>query len=506
VSAGDDTGDWTMVVKPNTDKPKKNKQQAPIKDEGATILQLGSSKAAVIGKKGSMIQEITAKSGATIDISKTAPQCTITGSASQIAAATKLIEAVKAKSSGSNSAAGGSKDSVEVGDRISTVIGKGGKNVKMITQDSGARIDISKDNNPKGTVNIIGTPEQIHKAKALIADLLKSETGKTENKDSTKVAVIVGAANIRTVIGKSGSMINKIESETGARLDISKEGNTEGRVNVSGSAEQVAQAKAMIEAVCKPKVHECTEEMDLEKDSVGLVIGNGGKTIRRLMEESGADINVSRDGECKCTISGSVEAVAQAKELIAKCLTSRSTKGPAAGEAQEVLDVGEFSKQLIGRSGSTINEIQDSTGASLNVSRDENPRVTITGTKEAVAEAKARVEQILANARSANVVPEGHVKISIEVPDFVVGSIIGRGGANIKELQASTGARVDIKRGSGRADVSGSEEAVAKAKEQIEATIESQREREEKEAGGEEGGDEQDDWADGTQVEDEGGW
>jgi polyribonucleotide nucleotidyltransferase len=88
------------------------------------------------------------------------------------------------------------------------------------------------------------------------------------------------------------------------------------------------------------------------------------------------------------------------------------------------------------------------------------------------------ISALVADVKSPSL-PDGHVVESIDLPGYAIGSIIGKGGSNIKALEADTGASVDIKRGEGAdggdaCKVTGPKEAVAAAEEKIKAVREPQ--------------------------------
>lgn len=65
------------------------------------------------------------------------------------------------------------------------------------------------------------------------------------------------------------------------------------------------------------------EKMQVPQDKIGLVIGKGGAMIKSITKDSGAKIDIKRDGTA--FIFGSSENIAKAKEMITKVL-SRSVK------------------------------------------------------------------------------------------------------------------------------------------------------------------------------------
>ena len=61
--------------------------------------------------------------------------------------------------------------------RVGVIIGKGGETIKYLQQQSGAKIQVTRDmdadpNSPTRGVDLMGTPDQIARAEQLIQDVL----------------------------------------------------------------------------------------------------------------------------------------------------------------------------------------------------------------------------------------------------------------------------------------------------------------------------------------------
>ncbi|XP_068092776.1 poly(rC)-binding protein 3-like isoform X1 [Hyperolius riggenbachi] len=152
---------------------------------------------------------------------------------------------------------------------------------------------------------------------------------------------------------------------------------------------------------------------------VGSIIGKKGETVKKMREESGARINIS-EGSCPeriVTITGPTDAIFKAFSMIAlkfeevQCSLEGAWKygGPVDNSPKEDINASMTNStvtskppvtlrlvvpasqcgSLIGKGGSKIKEIRESTGAQVQVAGDMLPNsteraVTISGTPDAI--------------------------------------------------------------------------------------------------------------------------
>jgi far upstream element-binding protein len=166
--------------------------------------------------------------------------------------------------------------------------------------------------------------------------------------------------------------------------------------------------------------------------TVGLIIGRGGETIRDLQERSGCHVNIvgeqkSVNGLRPVNLIGSREAAARAKDLIMEIVESDS-KGTTS---------------------------KDRTSAQRDQARD-----TGYGSGHGGGGGLDKVND------------------SIFVPSEAVGMIIGKGGETIKDMQSTTGCKINVSPSSGPGEIEreiglvGSRDAIAAAKRAIEDKVE----------------------------------
>ncbi|KAM4607644.1 poly(rC)-binding protein 3 isoform 1-T1 [Polymixia lowei] len=133
---------------------------------------------------------------------------------------------------------------------------------------------------------------------------------------------------------------------------------------------------------------------------VGSIIGKKGETVKKMREESGARINISEGSspERIVTITGPTEGIFRAFSMIAEKfeedITAAMTNSNVTSKPPVTLRLvfpGSQCGSLIGKGGSKIKEIRETTGAQVQVAGDMLPdsterAVTISGTPRAITQ------------------------------------------------------------------------------------------------------------------------
>lgn len=264
-----------------------------------------------------------------------------------------------------------------------------------------------------------------------------------------------------------------------------------------------------------------SEEIAVPDKMVGLIIGRGGEQISRLQAESGAKIQMAPDSaglsDRTCTITGSRESIARARDLIMNIVQTRGgprDNGPPSVESLtgqhsvsidltlaphvEVMIPGPKVGLIIGKGGETIKQLQERSGTRMVVVQDgpqqENEKpLRIYGDPLKVEHAKQLVYDLIAEKemevstynRTQRFGSYGgggpQQTIEVAVPRSAVGVVIGKNGDMIKKIQNETGARVQFQQG--RDDnpdermcaLTGTMNQIEDARQRIEELIESAR-------------------------------
>ncbi|XP_059895799.1 poly(rC)-binding protein 3 isoform X7 [Gadus macrocephalus] len=216
---------------------------------------------------------------------------------------------------------------------------------------------------------------------------------------------------------------------------------------------------------------------------VGSIIGKKGETVKKMREESSARINIS-EGNCPeriVTITGPTDAIFKAFAMIAykfeeqtddwqKDIINSMSNSPATSKPPVTLRLVVPASQcgsLIGKGGSKIKEMRESTGAQVQVAGDMLPSsteraVTISGTPEAIIQCVKQICVVILESppkgatipyrpkpASTPVIFSGGQAYTIQGqyaiphPDLI-GCIIGRQGTKINEIRQMSGAQIKI--------------------------------------------------------------
>ncbi|KAL3999707.1 small G protein signaling modulator 3 [Sarotherodon galilaeus] len=142
---------------------------------------------------------------------------------------------------------------------------------------------------------------------------------------------------------------------------------------------------------------------------VGSIIGKKGETVKKMREDSGARINIS-EGNCPeriVTITGPTDAIFKAFAMIAykfeEDIINSMSNSPATSKPPVTLRLVVPASQcgsLIGKGGSKIKEMRESTGAQVQVAGDMLPNsteraVTISGAPEAIIQCVKQICVVL---------------------------------------------------------------------------------------------------------------
>ncbi|KAL9230378.1 hypothetical protein vseg_005740 [Gypsophila vaccaria] len=168
---------------------------------------------------------------------------------------------------GSHGYSGATSKKIEIPNgRVGVIIGKAGETIKYLQNQSGARIQITRDSehDPNATnreVELMGTQDQIARAEQLIHDVIaEADTGGPGSVSrkmpaapgSEQFVMKVASNKVGLVIGKGGETIKGIQARSGAKVQVIPlhpppgDMSMERTVQIDGTSEQIEIAKQMV--------------------------------------------------------------------------------------------------------------------------------------------------------------------------------------------------------------------------------------------------------------------
>lgn len=243
------------------------------------------------------------------------------------------------------------------------------------------------------------------------------------------------------IIGRGGEQINKIQQDSGCKVQISPDsgGLPERSVSLTGSPEAVQKAKLLLDDIVSRgrggppgQFHDTAngqngtvQEIMIPAGKAGLVIGKGGETIKQLQERAGVKMILIQDGSQNTNVDkplriiGDPYKVQQACEMVMDILRERdqggfgdrNEYGSRIGGGIDVPVPRHSVGVVIGRSGEMIKKIQNDAGVRIQFKQDDGTGpekiAHIMGPPERCEHAARIINDLLQSLRSGPPGPPG---------------------------------------------------------------------------------------------------
>uniref|UniRef100_A0A672GSJ7 KH-type splicing regulatory protein n=1 Tax=Salarias fasciatus TaxID=181472 RepID=A0A672GSJ7_SALFA len=308
---------------------------------------------------------------------------------------------------------------------------------------------------------------------------------------------IVPDSMVGLIIGRGGEQINKIQQESGCKVQIAPDsgGLPERSVSLTGSQDSILKAKMLLDEIVSrgrgtppSSFHESTNgqngavhEMMIPAGKAGLVIGKGGETIKQLQERAGVKMILIQDAsqgpnvDKPLRIIGDPYKVQQAQEMVQEILRERDHAGfgdrndfgSRMGGGMNIPVPRHSVGVVIGRNGEMIKKIQNDAGVRIQFKQDDGTGpdkiAHISGPPDRCEHAAQIISDLLQSIRGPPGppgMPAGNRgrgggqggwgppggEMTFSIPAHKCGLVIGRGGENVKAINQQTGAFVEISR------------------------------------------------------------
>lgn len=294
-------------------------------------------------------------------------------------------------------------------------------------KDSGAHIEIFSAKDQSLTFLVTGKTSEVIEARRKILIHFQTQASKH---------ISIPREHHRWILGKKGDRLREVEKDTATKINVPNISEESDVITITGTKEGIEKAEHEIRTMADEQSKKAFERISVPKHFHPFIFGPFSENLSKLTEETGARINIPPPSVMKdeIIITGEKEGVFQAiaqienihKEMEKKC-TTVCVEVPKSQH-----------KYVVGPRGSTIQEILKITGVSVEMPPTDSMTDTITlrGPHDKLGTALSTVYEKANSVRSC----------SIDAPAWIHKFIIGRKGANIKELSAEfTSVNVEFK-------------------------------------------------------------
>jgi len=305
------------------------------------------------------------------------------------------------------------------------IIGKKGTGIQKISQDLQKVHIVFNDDD---SIKVDGPPDEVEKAKTE----LETQAG-VLIKTMAFADVKVDAKYHKHIIGKGGSTINKIKSETDVTINIPDTDSGVTIIRIEGNKAGVEKASKELNGMVDKMENEKEKDLIIENRFHRQLIGPKGENIEKIRKDfvnvqiSFPDLGVKSD----------IVKLRGPKKDVDDCSKyfNKLTREMAESSYQVKVPIfKQFHKFVIGKGGANIRRIRDETDTKIDLpdSGSDSDMITITGKKENVNKAVAQVQQI--QSEMANITTK-----EIKIPSKIHNTVIGAGGKLIQSIMNECG-------------------------------------------------------------------
>ncbi|XP_043666503.1 vigilin [Vespula pensylvanica] len=324
---------------------------------------------------------------------------------------------------------------------------------KAIMKETDTIIEIATSKDQSLTFLITGKQSQVLEAKRRILTTFQTQASKQIN---------ILKDHHRWILGKQGQRLKDLEKTTATKINVPGVQDQSDIITITGTKDGIEKAEHEIRVISDEQSRKAFERITMPKIYHPFIYGAHNENLNAMMNETGARINIPPPSvqNDEITIAGEKEGVLLAKqkiENIYKDMERRcTTVSVEVPKSQH--------KYVIGPRGSTIAEILQLTGVSVEMPAPDSATGTITlrGPQEKLGQALDKVYEKANSVRTAGV----------EAPVWLHKYIIGRKGVNIKKVtQEMPKVNVEFTGKEDKIKIEGPPEEVEKAQNELQLMV-----------------------------------
>lgn len=262
-------------------------------------------------------------------------------------------------------------------------------------QNGGVVISFPRNGSESNEVSIRGSKQCVEAARARVEELIE------DYEKQISSTLEIPSQFHRGLLAGKGQKIHEIQSKFNVQIRFpNRDEEASDTVTISGRDTKVEEAKqALLDLVPISKV------IQLPTDMHRSIIGRGGETVRKLMQDYDVNISIPKDNASEdITVTGQIENVDQALDALREKLAEYEAQAEDRQLRQwsTTIEVPvEYHQKIIGQRGDTIKAYKEKYGVNINVPREEGiETITIQGYEEKAKACAAEIEQMVAELRS----------------------------------------------------------------------------------------------------------
>ncbi|XP_041986943.1 insulin-like growth factor 2 mRNA-binding protein 1 [Aricia agestis] len=334
-------------------------------------------------------------------------------------------------------------------DMVGAIIGRQGSTIRLITQQSRARVDVHRKDNVgslEKAITIYGNPENCTNACKRILEVMQQEANNT-NKGEISLKILAHNNLIGRIIGKGGNTIKRIMHETDTKITVSSINdinsfNLERIITVKGTIENMAKAESQISAKLRQSY-----ESDLQVLAPQSIMFPGLHPMAMMSTGRGfcgapppfpPPIYAPLAGQ-----GGAQQGAGDSQETTYLYIPNNAVGAIIGTKGSHIRNIIRFSNASV-KIAPLEQDKAGEAGAGANAIAQQERKVTIVGSPEAQWKAQYLIFEKMREEGFMSGSDDVRLTVEIVVASTQVGRIIGKGGQNVRELQRVTGSLIKL--------------------------------------------------------------
>ncbi|KAI5710689.1 hypothetical protein M8J76_008632 [Diaphorina citri] len=319
----------------------------------------------------------------------------------------------------------------------------------QIMSETGVHIEISTSQDQSLTFLVTGKQDQVLDARRRILSNFQTQASKT---------ISIPKEHHKNILGKAGTRLQELQKLTSTKISIPNINDQSEEISITGPREGIEKAMHEIQMISDEQSKKAFEKISIPKKYHPFICGAHNCNIVDFQTKYNVRINVpppSVESDV-ITISGEKEGVQKSIEFAKK--VNEDMEANAKTVSIEVSK--SQHKYIIGQKGNTLAEILATTGISVEMPSTESDSETIV-LRGPQANLGSALTMVYTKANSV-------VTATIKAPAWIHKYIIGRKGAEIRQITQDMEKSVHVEFVDDTIKIEGPKEEVEKVKKSLE--------------------------------------